>query len=161
MTLLRVLRRVSAARIANRDEFCEAEFWSAANKGPDQQLSVYRAPATEAVRIHAEHSASAGMNPPRDGAVLNVFDGSERAHLVESPREGGYFAMTDAAHMELHFGTPEAVREYAEWVRVTLAARRTDVARHALRDYARERLAANDAEWVRFVETSPKGSSWR
>ena len=158
--LLRVGRRITRWSATTAEEFCRLEFWSRHADAPDQALSVYMAPPGLALRVCAEHAAAAGLDPPGAMSTLDVSDGVRAARDQLAPRNGPFF-FTNLMHYELHFAAPGDVFNYAAKVFQDLAARRTDIPKGDVVQYARARVAEGDAEWVRFVATAPKGSRWR
>jgi len=100
------------------------------------------------------------MDPPRDGALLDVDDGRESAMVRPDPRDGR-FARTDGAHVELVFRSAGEVLAFVEGVHRSLAVRLVPVPRDAVMAYVRARLDAHDPEWTAFVADAPKGERWR
>jgi hypothetical protein len=151
--LLRVARRRVAWETAHDlDNLIQTEFRTR-DGTTDLSISVYEIDEGEIAQTFAEHSAGAGLDPPRGGLGFNVA--SERSG-TPSPGETG-FAFTISRHRELKFENANDLRQFLKDVVVPdLTNRKREVAKTDLRAFIRDRRAANDVEWLPFLKTHPK-----
>lgn len=156
-SLLRVARRrVSWETVDDIDTLIKAEFRTPEG-GPDLSLSVYEVNDEQLVQTFAEHSAGAGLDPPRGG--LGVDLASSR-RVDATPGETG-FDFTVAAHRELRFENEGDLRAFLQHAVIpSLDGRRREVSRGQLREFVQARRIANDAEWMPFLEANPKWASF-
>lgn len=160
MILLRIVRRRTLWESCDIQEVYEAEFRTKQG-APDLNLSVFEIedlPAT-VVQAHAEHCASAGLDPPSRGAR-----NADVAGLMHDPVvtcEGmSRFAFTRNAHREVQFANADALLEMVTRLVDQRDQRRRDVVVGEIRAYVRDRLGAADPEWIAFRASSAKRATW-
>jgi hypothetical protein len=139
------------------ETFCELEFPADDGLGLDTRVSVYEiAGADRVIQAHAEHYARSNLG--RQGKhnldLSDLTPAPQGAPLVNG------FAFTAAAHREIPFQTEGAVREMAAVLHAQLATRQYPVSKAQLREYARGRRDAGDAEWLAFYAGSPAATDW-
>lgn len=158
--MLRIGRRRASYTAADSREFCEIECWDRKKDAPDQKLSVYSIDDSESTitRVHAEHAAGVGLDPPRGGSHWDV---SEPGQQVRKTMGLTGFSFANEAHRELEFSSPDAVMEFAKHIWAHSDARRRNTALTLLQAYVHSRLAEADPEWTKFCASSPKGAAWR
>lgn len=161
----RVLLRVGRSRVASSDEAIDVQrFLDAEKLEGSLALSVYlieepdgAALAKRVTQAHAEHQASAGVNPPKAGYDLDIA-----CDELPEPRATpgtSRFQFTREAHRDVTFADPAHRRRVFEKVLAERAARLFKVTRVELAAYAASRVSAEDAEWL-AVLARPAGKAW-
>jgi hypothetical protein len=121
----------------------------------DLSISVYAIDEGQLVRTVAEHSAGAGLDPPRGSLGVNLDSARE---LTETPGDVP-FAHAAAAHRELHFKDEADLTDFLTSVVLpTREERRREVTKEQFNQYLRERRQATDVEWSGVFEANPR---WR
>lgn len=156
-SLLRVARRrVSWETPDDIDSLMKSEFRTSDGE-TDLSLSVYEVEDAQLVQTFAEHSAGAGLDPPRGGIGVDL---TSTKGAITTPGETG-FAFTIAAHRELRFENESELRLFLQQVVVPgLADRKREVTKAQLREYVRGRRVANDGEWTPFLATHAKWAAF-
>jgi len=157
--LLRIGRRRTSWESADVVTIVETEFRRRDGE-IDLRPSVYEV-ADELptiVRTHAEHCAAAGMHPPRDGCrhVNLAIDGQ----MVRESPGNDYFEHTNSCHRELVFESEGAMCTFLSEIVKDASTRRRRTHGSDIRSYAKECLAQEDPEWVRFCASHPMGGHW-
>lgn len=158
--LLRVTKRKAAWEpSASPEETLRTEFRTPTGE-IDLRPSVYeiRAEHPQVVRAHAEHAASAGLDPPRGGTNVNL---SQEIQTVIRTLGDTKFEFTREAHRELVFQDEQELLSFVREVLAAVEHRGYSTSKQDLLAYVKERLEVSDAEWETFCGTSPKGARWR
>ena len=155
--LLRICRRRTSwesetdLETTFRTEFCRDGL-------PDLRLSVYEIDeADDVVRSHAEHSASANADPPSGSTNVDLY-GHPKVQVVTG---ASAFQFTRQRHREMVFTHEQELRNFVAFVRANFDGRAYPTKKKQLLDYARERMATRDQEWIDFCNESPKAKKWK
>lgn len=156
VVLLRVARRRSAWE-RSASEIIETEFQDGGEI--DLRPSVYKVEDSPAAitRVVAEHSAGAGLDPPR-GALCFDTAGATPAPAVPTPGEVP-FAFARDAHHEIRLSDPAQLRTLVEAL-LRETDRRREVTKASLHEYVAASFAAADPEWTAFAASSEKAAGW-
>jgi len=121
----------------------------------DLRPSVYEVQPdpSSIIRAYAEHSANAGLDPPRGGYNLDL---SGRRAAV-APNDSG-FRFTREAHRELSFNSEDDLREFV--IDVCKNREKYPVKKAEMMSYVATRIGQQDDEWLSFCKASPKKEGW-
>lgn len=153
--LLRTSRRKTSweSATAFEDAF-HTEFCSRGSA--DLRPSVYEVAADEVVQVHAEHSASIPLDPPRGGTHL---DCAGHGYVVVSPGSSR-FRRTRDSHRELIFTDENELITFLRGIVVRQEDRSHQTTKADVSGYVRQMITDNDEEWVEFCRESPKAAKW-
>ncbi len=154
--IFRIAKR-KAAWESSPSEIIDTEFQDGGEV--DLRPSVYEVEdAGPAItRIVAEHSAGAGLDPPR-GALCFDTCGATSAPIAATPGEVP-FAFARDAHREIQLRDRAALRGMIEAL-LRETERRREVAKADIHHYVATRFAAADREWKSFAENNAKAAGW-
>lgn len=154
--LLRVIKRRTSLELRDPSEVCSIEFRTKDGE-PDLRVSTYEIDDQQAiiVRAHAEHSANVPLNPPCGGPSLH-FGGVGPA----VPSRASRFQFTEEAHREICFGSESELIKGVAAVLAEKTSRQRQASRDEVRNYVRDRLLAQDAEWSKFCTTNSAWKKW-
>ena len=151
---LRVLKRHTSLEVPF-EEFFKAELYNR-NGQPDVNLSVFDIEIDSLVRTHAEYVVSF-LDPSskkRGGLSLNACNGD--FDPTPSPADRVLFTYSRTRHIELRFLRESELRAWAEQLHREVSDRQQSASAREVIEYGRERLGAEDEEWVQACEAKPK-----
>jgi hypothetical protein len=153
--LLRIAKRMAVWERNDLQEIIETEFEETTGL-PDLKPSVYEIESPGlALRTFTEHAASARLDPPRSGRVIDFGNPPNTKTLGTS-----YFQFTREGHRELGFKNTEELREFLTAV-IKNPEARYPIEKGAALAYARDRIAAEDPEWLSYcTDYVPKSKKW-
>jgi len=150
--------RRSAWELPDAKQIIEYEFTSKAGL-VDLSPSFYALEdRAQAVRAHAEHSAS-NLDNPRGGVNVDVA-GLAGPRPKHTPGETEFAFTRDEAHRELRFRNEGQLLAFVARIVEAGEPRRVRTTREQLLDYATERLRVDDREWAIACRDHHKASKW-
>jgi len=156
--LIRFARQRGLWELSSAAEILQAGFRDKAGD-PDLRVSVYKIEPAHCVQAFAEHSAGAGLDPPRGGCGVDLGGLPPRSEQI-APGETG-FAFTQDAHREIPLNDADELLALIESARAGLDQRAHEIPDEKLREYVASRFDANDPEWVEFAARGAKSAKWR
>lgn len=137
------------------DELQRREF-KAKHGGPDLRPSVYEVDREQPtlVRTYAEHAHA--IDPP---ATALGIDASGLGRPVQATPGNPRFAFIREHHRELVLRDEADLHALIEQIAGELPARRQQVTKKEVLDYARERLRDGDPEWTSAAD-APDAKQW-
>ena len=171
--LLRIGRRRESFANLDVEEVIQIEFTYDGKL--DLNASIYETSEDRLIQCHAEHAASAGLDPkggshvdleglpPSDHWALLPGSPWHRSHVdleglpPSDPltvKAEGHFAYTNQAHRELQIASLEELRGLVRALIESIDGRRRTTTKGQLKDYACAKGQAGDPEWLAFFRGS-------
>ncbi len=146
--LIRFARRRLSAWSHDRSD-CEVQKLEFANRDglPDLRPSVFEIELKDLIQAYAEYATL--RNPLETSFGLNIAGVSR--HLDRSPGTTQFKFTTDA-HREVALRDEGDLVSFIHEIRTDFLDRKHDVDKKQIVEYARNRLAHSDAEWLAAVE---------
>jgi hypothetical protein len=155
--LLRIGRRREAFATRDVAEVIATEF-HLPDGSDDLSPSVYEiSDASRVVQCHAEHAASASLDPK--GGTHADLEGL--LDVPPTPVVEGRFGYTSSVHREIRLASATALTELVGRLVADLPQRLHVTTKDELRSYVTACMAAGDPEWTTFLAQSSKASKWR
>lgn len=159
--LLRLLRRKTLFESSDPREVIQAEFTDDSGD-PDLNLSVFEIDycLNNAVRVRAEQTAGNELNPSNRSSI--DLSGIRHWQIQITPTENTLFNFSYASesHRELTFQNEMELHELAEVLLKESQARKIDITKKDVIEYAREKYLSQDNEWVQVCNRSSKVREW-
>jgi hypothetical protein len=150
--LLRIRRRREAFTNADLQEVIETEFEK--DGEPDLAVSVYEIPSDDStlVQCHAEHSASANIDP-KGGSHVDLKGLSPREPVAIPDSR---FTYARATHREIRLDSLDELRVLVARLMAEVSDRQHVTEKAQLKEYATSRAVAGDPEWLAFLRECPR-----
>jgi hypothetical protein len=142
--LVRFARRLASWESSvSDDDLLDTEFKTRDTGVPDLRPSVYEIGPDEVVQAFAEHATA--FDPPSNAGGIDLH--SSGRTIVPTIGDTG-FAFTMDAHREIVLSDRADLHALVREARSSLPQRTYRVAKAAICQYARERIASGDPEWT-------------
>lgn len=157
--LIRFSKRRTSWESTDASFICKSEFKDR-NGNYDLRPSVYEIDDQEIVRTYAEHIAAIPIDPERGNgcSAVDFFLGS--SVKVEQTVGMKDFQLIFRQHRELVFSDKDEIETVISTIVDEIEARHWKVSKSDVQNYARERLSAEDEEWIAVVEKNKTKKRW-